>query len=297
MTKDTVWPQLVFQTSASQAQELEDALFACGALSVMYQDEHDQPILEPAPGEVRLWDNIRLVGLFSADTALDAVVAELQAQMSTALPAYTTQELPDQAWERVWMDDFKPIQFGSSLWICPTHCEPVDADAVNLRLDPGLAFGTGSHATTAQCLDWLGTHDVTGQVVLDYGCGSGILAVAAAMLGAQSVVAVDIDPQAITATQDNASLNGVLPLIEVGLPVLAEGRLADTVLANILFQPLMALAPLLAENTKPGGNLVLSGILQQQVAEVMLRYTQYFTFQEPTQRDDWALLHAIRHPT
>lgn len=297
MTKETVWPQIVFQTSPAQAEELEAALFACGALSVMYQDEHDQPILEPGPGEVRLWDAIRLVGLFAVDTALDSVVAELQNQLGASMPEHTRLDLPDQAWERVWMEDFKPIQFGPSLWVCPTHCDPVDSDATNLRLDPGLAFGTGSHATTAQCLDWLGTHDIAGQHVLDYGCGSGILTVAAALLGAKSVVAVDIDPQAITATTDNAVLNGVLSSIEVGLPSLAEGRSADTVLANILFQPLMELAPLLAANTKPGGNLVLSGILQEQVAEVSLRYTQYFRFQEPRQRDDWALLHAIRLPT
>lgn len=295
MTK--VWPQMVFQVSAEQAQPLEDALFAVGALSVMYQDEHDQPILEPAPGEVRLWNAIRLVGLFPVDTMLDGIISELRAQLGATMPEPTRVNLPDQAWERVWMEDFKPIQFGPKLWICPTHCEPVDTSAVNLRLDPGLAFGTGSHATTAQCLEWLGAYDLTDQHVLDYGCGSGILAVAAAMLGAVDVLAVDIDPQAVTATTDNAALNGVTTQIEVGLPALADGWLADSVLANILFQPLMELAPVLAKNTKHGGNLVLSGILQEQVPEVMLRYTPYFRFQESRQRDDWALLHAIRHAT
>lgn len=289
------WPQIVFNTDATQAARLESALFASGALSVMYQDEQDQPILEPAPGEVRLWENIRLVGLYALKQNLDDIVSGLTLAYGAPLPEHKWIPLSDRQWERVWMDEFQPMQFGPSLWICPTHCDPVDPDAINVRLDPGLAFGTGTHPTTRQCLEWLGNKDMHGQVVIDYGCGSGVLGVAAALLGARRVIAVDIDPQAIRATQNNATCNRVDNTLEVGLPPLADGAVADTVLANILFQPLIELAPMFAAMTRSGGALVLSGLLSEQIDEVMLRYNQWFSFDSHSQQDSWALLHAIRH--
>jgi len=288
------WPQIIFPTTPASAETIEEALFASGAVSVIYQDEQDQPILEPGPGEVVLWNEIRLVGLYSQGTALDGALAVLKQLLGDPLPPYTISALADQQWERVWMEEFKPLAFGSRLWICPTHCDPVEPSAVNVRLDPGLAFGTGTHATTAQCLQWLDAHELNGLRVVDYGCGSGVLAVAAAMLGAAHVMAVDIDPQALIATDQNARHNAVGEQIVTGLPEILGDTVVDLVLANILFQPLLELAPVLAKLTRPGGDLVLSGLLGTQAEEIMLRYNQYFTLQSSDEHDDWAVLHVTR---
>jgi len=292
--RNAPWPQLVFHLASAGAQALEDALFAQGALSVTYQDPHERPVLEPAPGEVRLWQDVRLVALYAQGSDLTTIISALQQRWGQPLPAHSLTTLQDRQWERTWMHDSKPLQFGPDLWICPTHCQPVDTSAVNVRLDPGLAFGTGTHATTAQCLQWLGQHSVAGRRVLDYGCGSGILAVTAAMLGAVEVIAVDIDAQAVVATRENALLNGVEAIVSVGLPALATTVVADVVLANILFQPLLQLAQAFTAITRPGGDLVLSGLLPSQVDAVMLRYNQSFAFQSCGQQDDWVVLHARR---
>lgn len=311
MTSST-WPQLILNVSSTNADEIEGALFAAGALSVMYQDEHDQPILEPAPGEFRLWDNIRLVGLFEPGSSTESIVNRCETALGKALPAYTLENLPDRDWERSWMDDFVPMQFAPKLWVCPSHMEAPDPEAVNIWLDPGLAFGTGTHPTTSQCLSWIGQNNLKDKIVLDYGCGSGILAVAAVLSGANYAVAVDIDPQALDATRENARRNGVEHLISTGLPdQLASlwpehlghapsadpqpfARSFDVVLANILCGPLVELAPEFAAVCRHDSELVLSGLLEAQVEELMLRYTQWFKFANSSQLDGWAMLAAHR---
>jgi len=290
----TDWPQIIFETSPDQSDALEEALFAAGALSVQFQDLHDDPVLEPAPGEIRLWENIRLVGLFAQGTSTGKVHETLKIALSGAVPQHRWVALTERTWERVWMDSFKPMRFGERLWICPTHDDPPDPEAVNLRLDPGLAFGTGTHETTRQCLEWLARHDLTGKSVIDFGCGSGVLAVAAAMLGAGSVLATDIDPQALEATLVNARNNAVSDCISI---CRSDGQLtgsADLLMANILFQPLMQLAPRFAELTRPGGHLIMSGILVDQVEELSLRYNQWFRVTDSGRLGSWAVLEAER---
>lgn len=288
------WPQLVFQLQADETDSLERALFASGALSVIYQDQYDQPILEPEPGEFRLWRDVRLIALFALESQPDSILASLAEQLDGKLPAYEWLPLPDQQWERAWMSDFKPMQFAEKLWIVPTHCEPEDPAAVNVRLDPGLAFGTGTHATTRQCLEWLGNASMAGRDVLDFGCGSGVLAIAAALLGAQHVTAVDIDAQAISSTQDNAAINQVADRLTTGEPERVQGLEFDVVLANILYQPLMDLAPVFAAALRPSGSLVMSGILLEQIESIQLRYTQWFRMESSSQQGSWALIHATR---
>lgn len=320
------WPQIVLTVSAAEAAALEAALFKAGALSVIYHDEHDQPILEPEPGEMRLWDKIRLIGLFTTDSNPENIAQACTEAYSKPLPVYEWQALEDRDWERSWMDDFAPMQFSANLWVCPSHSQPPDPDAVNVWLDPGLAFGTGTHATTAQCLTWLGTHDLAGKRVIDFGCGSGILAVAAVLLGASDVIAVDIDPQAIESTIENAKRNGVGDRVKTGfpdqLPSLSGGQCVDLVMANILFGPLCELSgelsalcaspteddssadlqhpvsPVTSDATVPekwrGSRLVMSGVLESQVDALMLHYTQWFSFTTPMTQDGWALLEAVR---
>ncbi len=287
---------------------LEDWMFSAGALSVTLRDSEDDDdiahaVLEPVPGEVRLWDDVTVVGLFAQNTnpaeLRDALyLAAALAGMS--LPDYQVTSLGDKAWERAWMDDFAPMQFGERLWICPTEQEVPDATAVTIRLDPGLAFGTGTHATTAQCLDWMGNWTsktitpFTDKRVIDYGCGSGVLAIAALMLGAEKAWAVDIDQQALLATMTNAEQNGVEEKIVVGLPDILDTVKADILFANILYKPLMELADKLAQGVHPGGSLVLSGILEEQMDSLRLRYNNSFEFGPSLVQDGWALMSAVR---
>jgi len=295
------WPEVRIATTVEHAEAVEQWLFAAGALSITFRDEHDQAILEPAPGEVRLWDALNLVGLFAQDATDDHVhSALLLAAASTDFkpPSYTLSRLRDTALERTWMDTFKPMQFGERLWVCPTHSDAPDPTAVIVRLDPGLAFGSGTHATTAQCLEYLGSvGSLSGLDVIDYGCGSGILAVAAALMDAANVQAVDIDPQAIESTRRNADANGVISKIETGLPSLfSTDTRCDLLLANILCQPLLQLAPSFAEFVRPGGTLVMSGVLVEQIDSIRLGYNQWFNFDQIESQDDWALLVASRRP-
>jgi len=321
MSASSDWPEVLVATNANDAESIEDWLFAAGALSVTFRDQHDQAILEPAPGEVRLWDELTLVGLFAQDCANDDVHAALllsAASQSFSAPSYTLTRLQDTAWERTWMDSFHPMQFGKRFWVCPSHCEAPDSSAVVVRLDPGLAFGSGTHATTAQCLHYLGQHadhfrtnndkalfensperpsSLHGKDVIDYGCGSGILAVAAALLGASSVRAVDIDPQAIEATRRNADANGVASVVDSGLPsLLSKASQCDLLLANILCEPLLQLAPEIAKLVRRGGTLVMSGVLLEQIDRIRLGYNAWFEFDQIDSQDDWALLVAIRRP-
>ena len=290
-----MWPQIVFRVDREQVEPLENALFEAGALSVILKDQQDQPVLEPLPGEIRLWDLVILTGLFAMETSPADIISALQAEVGPSLPPYEFVPLADQQWERVWMKDFRPMQFGPSLWICPTHMDPVEPDAVNVRLDPGLAFGTGTHATTRQCLEWIGANEVTSQLIVDYGCGSGVLAVAAAMCGAGKVVGIDIDSQAHLATRENAALNGVADRIELVADDDVQAATADTILANILYQPLMTLGESFAAIAKPGGSLVMSGLLVEQTDSISVLYNQWFTLKESRQQDGWALLWFVRN--
>lgn len=291
------WPEVRIATTVEHAEAVETWLFAAGALAVTLRDEHDQAILEPAPGEVRLWEALNLVGLFAQGMVDDDVHAALLKAAAVhdyqPLP-YTFSRLQDQAWTRAWMDTFEPMQFGSRLWVCPSHREVPDPDAITVKLDPGLAFGSGTHPTTAQCLQYLGKQEcLEGRSVVDYGCGSGILAVAAALLGATAVKAVDIDPQAIEATLSNAVANGVQASIQTGEPSLLDDAMDyDLVLANILCEPLLQLAPRFAELVRVNGMLVMSGVLVEQIDSLRLGYNQWFTFDQVESQDEWALLVA-----
>lgn len=289
------WLQVHIDAARDKAELISDALSAAGALSVTLTDAQDQPILEPGLGETPLWNATIVVGLFEPDVDPDDLHKKLVTHVGPdAIHSWQAEELADQLWERAWMDQFKPMRFGQRLWICPSHLEPPDPTAVNLRLDPGLAFGTGTHSTTALCLEWLDGASVEGKTVIDYGCGSGVLAIAALLLGAKQAICVDIDPQALTATLDNAERNGVADKIKTYLPGAMPSGNADLVLANILAGPLVELAPTLSQLVKPGGDLVLSGLLAEQGEEVAAAYADLFVIKPFTQREEWIRLDGQR---
>ncbi|WP_438970755.1 50S ribosomal protein L11 methyltransferase [Methylophaga sp.] len=285
------WIQFVCNTSQEKAEALSEALSECGAAAVTFEDDADQPIYEPEPGETPLWTATRLTALFDAETSSEEVT-NLLTTMVDDVPRFKVEAVEDKDWEREWMANFHPIQFGERLWICPSWHQPPAPDAVNILLDPGLAFGTGTHATTALCLNWLDTADLKGKYVIDYGCGSGILAIAAALLGAEKVIAVDTDPQALEATRANAERNGVT--IEAFLPGECPEQPCDLLLANILAGPLQTLAPRFANLCKPTAEIVLSGILQTQADDVMDSYKAWFAMQPATQKEDWIRLTGSR---
>ncbi|GLQ29723.1 50S ribosomal protein L11 methyltransferase [Litoribrevibacter albus] len=287
------WLQIKITTQAESAEQLEDYLLELGASSITLEDPEDQPIYEPQPGQTPLWKSTRVVGLFTEDFDIDAVAKAVNdfADTNSIPHQIQTETVEDQDWERAWMDDFKPIQCGQRLWVCPSWLEPPKPDDINLILDPGLAFGTGTHPTTFLCLEYLDSLDLTDLHVLDYGCGSGILAIAALLLGAKDAIGVDIDPQALIATEMNLERNG-LPKEKVTLylPDQFEGCQSDITVANILAGPLVELAPAIAGNTKPGGHLALSGILQEQAQEVFDTYSEYFDLNPIKQKEDWILI-------
>ena len=290
------WLQLTLEAIDHAPEQLEDALLLAGALAVTLADSGDQPVLEPAPGETPLWAHTRVTGLFDAQTDIEVVKGQLRRFLrAPILPECRLTALEERDWVRAWMDNFHPMRFGRRLWICPTHCDPPEPGAVNIRLDPGLAFGTGTHPTTALCLDWLDGADLAGKSVLDYGCGSGILAIAAAKLGAKRVWAVDIDPQALLASDDNASENEVEDRIELFRPAeLPTNLRVDVLLANILTGVLVRLAPEFGQRVKPGGRLALSGILEQHADAVQAVFSRDFAFDPPRRREDWVLLEGTR---
>ncbi|MFO1420013.1 MAG: 50S ribosomal protein L11 methyltransferase [Candidatus Competibacteraceae bacterium] len=290
------WLQLALEAIDHSPEQLEDALLRAGALAVTLRDAGDQPVLEPAPGETPLWNRTRVIGLFDAQTDIEVVKGQLRRFLHTpVLPECRLTHLEERNWVRAWMDDFHPMRFGRRLWICPTCQTPPEPEAVNIRLDPGLAFGTGTHPTTALCLEWLDGADLAEQTVLDYGCGSGILAIAAAKLGARRVWAVDIDPQALLASDANAAENEVEDRIHLACPTeLPAALAADILLANILAGVLVRLAPEFGRRVKPGGRLVLSGILEQHAEAVRAMFDHDFTFGPFRQREDWVLLEGMR---
>lgn len=267
------WLQIQFTTTPALQSDLEDALLQAGSVSITYQDAKDQPILEPGLNEAPLWDDLVITALFDADIDVNPTLAVVELLFGQPLPAHQVEILEDKDWVREWMDSYKPMQFGERLWICPSWCEAPDPHAVNLLLDPGLAFGTGTHPTTAMCLSVLDQLDVNDARIIDYGCGSGILAIAALLLGADSAIGVDNDPQALVATKDNAGRNQIdADRLQVFLPDEEPRDAADVMLANILAGPLVELAPKLMSLTKPGGKLVLSGVLDTQRQAIIEAY-------------------------
>jgi ribosomal protein L11 methyltransferase len=286
------WIQFVCHTSQAKAEALSEALSECGAAAVTFEDDADQPIYEPDPGETPLWTETRLTALFDAETEQQQVV-DMLSTLVDEVPRFRVEAVEDKDWEREWMENFKPIQFGDKLWIVPSWHQAPDESAVNILLDPGLAFGTGTHATTALCLNWLDQADLKGKYVIDYGCGSGILAIAAALLGAERVVAVDTDPQALEATRANAKRNGVE--VEAYLPGNCPDDLCDLLIANILAGPLQNLAPRFANLCKADADLVLSGVLQTQADEVAEGYQSWFTMQPAVAKEDWVRLTGQRY--
>ena len=276
------WQQFVMNLETLSPASVEEVLVRHGATSVTFSDAGDVPVLEPGPGETPLWNNTRITGLFHSGVDIDAVLADLRDSLAVdELPDHRLETLADRDWEREWLRDFGPMQFGRRLWICPAGSDPGQTDAVVVRLDPGLAFGTGTHATTAMCLEWLDTIELQGQTLLDYGCGSGVLAIAALKLGCERAHAMDIDVQAVTATRENAVQNGVVDRLTVHA---AEGDIEghfDVVVANILAGPLRELAESISNRVIPGGRLALSGILSEQAVEVMEAYTPWVDFDEP----------------
>lgn len=289
--------QLTLDIGKADPTPLEDALFSLGATSVTLQDSADDPILEPAPGAMPLWPTVTMKALFASDIDTDGILESLEEQVGS-LPNHRFENIQDKIWEREWLKDFKPMRFGERLWVCPGGMLPSDPLTLSrpralapclIHLDPGLAFGTGTHPTTALCLAWLDGAQLDEKKIIDYGCGSGILAVAALKLGATSAVGIDIDAQALIATRSNAERNGVSERLKVS-DVTVEPPAADVVLANILAGPLDELAPKLAELVLPGGYLVLSGLLENQAPDLARRYAAWFDMEEPVFREDWARL-------
>ncbi len=276
-------------------ERLERALEELGANAVTYTDAGDSPVLEPAPGETPLWPATLATALFNEDLDAEALRAALRAALDLdELPACRVETLADRAWEREWLRDFRPMRFGRCLRVCPTGSVVEQPGAVVLHMDPGLAFGTGTHATTALCLEWLDAACLRGRRVLDYGCGSGILAIAALLLGAGEASATDIDVQALTATRANAARNDVAGRLSVMAPEELGNAAFDIVLANILAAPLTDLAPRLAGLTRGGGEIVLSGILASQAAEIRAAYERWFEIAPAVAREDWIMISGRR---
>lgn len=285
-----VWYQLVIHGVSQEAMEsLEALLYDYGACSLTFEADSSEEIFEPALDSTPLWSVCRIKALFTEEAAcLDATKCVRESFENLS---YETEILPDKAWEREWLKDFKPMSYGDRLWVCPTHCEPPEKDAVNIMLDPGLAFGTGTHETTALCLRFLDGYDVTDKTVLDFGTGSGILAIAAALLGAKQVYATDIDEQAIIATKQNAASNGVdSDKIDAFLSGEKVPPAVDIVIANILSGTLIELQDTLCGLVSEQGVLVLSGILTSQKDEVVQVFSRQLSFQASHEDGDWVML-------
>jgi len=289
------WIQAHLTTGKQQAPLIELLFKNLGALSTTLVDAEDEPLLEPAPGELPIWQQTRVSGLFEGSIDSD----DLRQRINQALNRDVTRTLQlevlqDQAWERAWLDNFHAMRFGQRLWICPDGKRPQQDDAVIIELDPGLAFGTGTHPTTALCLEWLDRHPPRELRVLDFGSGSGVLSLAALKLGAERVYATDHDPQAMQASADNAARNHVSDRLELCPGDRLPEQPVDLLMANILAGTLIELQPLLTRLVRPGGRLILSGILQEQAARVAEAYSGPFRVAPPLQREEWVLLEAVR---
>ncbi|MCV6587934.1 MAG: 50S ribosomal protein L11 methyltransferase [Marinobacterium sp.] len=294
------WLQIRIEITPEQSDQYEDILLAAGCAAVTFEDSKDQPIFEPDLGTTPLWSNTTLTGLFDANHDLEVTLAFIrqaheQLFADKPMPVIKAEILEDKDWERAWMDNYHPMQFGKRLWVCPSWREAPDPEAVNLMLDPGLAFGTGTHPTTALCLGWLDGEALETKTVVDFGCGSGILGIAALLLGARHVTAIDIDPQALQATRDNLQRNNLsADRLEAWLPEQAPAVQADYVVANILAGPLIALAETISGHVKPGGRLALSGLLSDQADGIVETYSQWFELDTVVQQEDWIRVTGTR---
>ncbi|MDY3107652.1 MAG: 50S ribosomal protein L11 methyltransferase [Succinivibrio sp.] len=291
MSNNTDWIQIKLRTTNQSADTIAELLEQLGALAVSYTDAEDSPILEPKPGERRLWPNTEVTGLLEQGTDPKPILAVLKQLLGDHIPMVATT-LEDKNWIRAWMDQFKPLKFGQHLWICPSWLSVDEKDSVVVMLDPGLAFGTGTHPTTSLCLSYLDSLDLKDKDVLDYGCGSGILAIAALKLGAKSATGVDIDEQALIASKENAKRNGVEDKLQL---VMGTDKKLDlpqfpVTVANILAGPLAELEPIIASLTQSGGKLALSGILTEQADSVIKAYSKDFVMNKVKDLDGWALL-------
>ncbi|KTC75508.1 ribosomal protein L11 methyltransferase [Legionella birminghamensis] len=289
-----MWYQIQIENCQhDQIEVLNDYLENAGALSITLTDKNDDPVLEPEPGTTPLWPDVIINALFSDEDEARQLLNNLE----TDFPELSShmETLPDQDWERSWMDDFKPQQFGKRLWICPSWHLPPEPEAVNLILDPGLAFGTGNHATTSLCLHWLGNNIISGKTIIDYGCGSGILALAALKLGADKAYAVDIDPQALQATENNAISNQLLnEKLQISLPE-ALKEPVDLIIANILLSPLLQLKSVFHNLLNAQGRLLVSGILNEQAEILVKEYEEQFSLQQAQSHEGWSLLEFVRN--
>ncbi|NBV75077.1 MAG: 50S ribosomal protein L11 methyltransferase [Methylococcaceae bacterium] len=291
------WRQLSVVTDEVTAPEVADFFSELGAVSVTYTDAEDEPVYEPAIDQTKIWTNTRVTALFELDADLDVIKMVVEHQFTAASFAnWLAEDIEDQAWERAWMEHYHPMCFANTLWVCPTGQEQNEQGKICMTLDPGLAFGTGTHPTTAMCLEWLASHDLTDKVVIDFGCGSGILAVAAVLLGARFAHAIDIDPQAIEATRYNAEKNGVADKIAYYLPEQFESIQADIVVANILALPLIELSSHIVGLLAKPGQLILSGILNEQAESVTKAYQeQGLEVSLPVSQQDWCRIDACLH--
>lgn len=277
------------------AEALDEALVESGAVAVTMKDGDDEPIFEPLPGETPLWSNTLVTGLYEVPCDIDAIKAFLSHYLGDSdLPIVETHEVEDKDWVRAWQDHYKPIKFGENLWICPTHLPSPEPEVATVRLDPGLAFGTGTHPTTALCLEWLSENyqEISNETIIDYGCGSGILGIAGLLLGAKECFSTDIDPQAIYATEQNAERNNVE--VKASLTESFKPGQAKVVLSNILSGPLVELAPILGSLVQPGGHLVLAGLLEHDAFFVKEAYQDQFTFEADKTLDGWTRLYGIK---
>lgn len=274
---------------------VEDVFAQHGALAITLHDAGDDPVLEPQPGETPLWTDTCITGLFAADQNLEPLMNALKEKFElSSLPAWRTEDVADRVWEREWMRDFQPMRFGRRLMVIPKEFPAPDRDAIAIRLDPGLAFGTGTHPTTSLCLEWLDGLELVDQRVLDFGCGSGILAIGALLSGAARAVGVDIDPQAITASRENAQTNLVADRLSLTLDSEDAQGPFDVLVANILAGPLIELAPTLLNKLRPGGRFALSGILESQADDVAAAFAAGTTLAAPAIADGWVRLSGER---
>ncbi|MEE9327505.1 MAG: 50S ribosomal protein L11 methyltransferase [Cocleimonas sp.] len=296
MSEKKSWLQLVCFTSKQNHEAIEAAMEDSDALSITWQDAADTPVLEPLPGEKPLWDDLIITALFESDSDLTPLSQLLKKNKNQwDIKDFLIENIEDQDWERVWMKDFHPMRFGENLWIYPSNHELPDDNSTKILLDPGLAFGTGTHPTTALCLEWLDKNPPLNKSVIDYGCGSGVLSLAAAKLGATQITATDIDPQALTATQDNMLRNHIpADSIHCFLPDDCPDIPVKLLLANILCGPLEELYPLFSDLVTSDGQLVLSGLLEEQKDQIIKTYSQTFKEFEYASLDGWVRINATK---